>query len=261
MDNDAKMKLTIWGILFGIIAVWIGIFFGTRAIGGNIIALCVAIFLFLLITIGSACFCVKAKKELYKVRNPNLHKKLYGLMDSFDKLCTKYDADYWIIGGTLLGAVRNQCIIAHDDDLDVAMTQEQYDKLRGKMVIEDMKRTGYMIKQGDICKYGKITEQESSEFGFTCWLDIFIMSEAGDKYEYASAVFRSRFPNAWFYKSETEKLKRYRFGKLMLPGPMKATDFLKRSYGSDWKRPKVTQVHMGGAYEYLRVFYSNIGLI
>jgi len=261
MDNDASAKLTIWGILFGIIAGWIGIFFGTRAIGGNIIALCVAIFLFLLITIGSACFCVKAKKELYKVRNPDLHKKLYGLMDSFDKLCTKHDIEYWITSGTLLGAVRHQCIIPWDDDIDLCMTQEQYDKLKNKMVIEDMEQDGCMIKQGNIRKYGKITEQVSSEFGFTFWLDIFIMREAGNKYEYASAELRSVFPNEWFYKSETEKLKRYRFGKLMLPGPVKATDYLKRAYGSDWKRPKMTHTHLGGPYEYLRVFYSNIGLI
>ena len=260
MDNDAEEKLTIWGIFFGIIAVWIGIFFGTRAIGGNMIALCVAIFLFLLITIGSGCFCVKAKKEMYKVRNPDLHKKLYSLMDSFDKLCTKHDIGYWITGGTLLGAVRHKGMIPWDDDIDICMTQEQYDKLRGKMVIEDMEQDGCMIKSHDICKYGKIKDHSTTD-AFTSWVDIFIMREAGDKYEYASVVTRSMFPNSWFYKSEVAKLKRYRFGKLMLLGPVKPIDFLKRAYGSGWKRPKMTHVHFRRLYEYLRVFYSNIGLI
>ena len=260
MDNDASAKLTIWGILFGIIAGWIGIFFGTRAIGGNIIALCVAIFLFLLITIGSACFCVKAKKELYKVRNPNLHKKLYSLMDSFDKLCTKHDVGYWITGGTLLGAIRHQGIIPWDDDLDISMTQEQYDKLRGKMVIADMKQTGYMIKTSDICKYGKIREQDT-EHGFATWVDIFVMRLNQDKYELRSANDRKSWPNEWYHKSEVERLKRYKFGKLMLPCPPKPSSFLKRAYGRGWMTPKVTGVHLGGLYEKLMVFYSTLGLL
>lgn len=262
MDNDAEEKLTIWGIFFGIIAVWIGIFFGTRAIGGNMIALCVAIFLFLLITIGSACFCVKAKKEMYKVRNPGLHKKLHSLMDSFDKLCTKHDVGYWITAGTLLGAVRHQGIIPWDDDLDISMTQEQYDKLRVKMVIEDMKRTGYMIKTtpGGFTKFGKIREQ-GTKHGFATWVDIFVMRLNQDKYEFRSANHRKSWPRMWYHKSEVERLKRYKFGKLMLPCPPKPSSFLKRAYGRNWMTPKITKEHLGGFYEKLRLFYIGLGLL
>ena len=51
------------------------------------------------------------------------------LLKEFDKVCKKYDLCYWIDHGTLLGAVRHQGFIPWDDDLDVTMPREDYEKL------------------------------------------------------------------------------------------------------------------------------------
>lgn len=51
------------------------------------------------------------------------------LLRFIDNVCTKYDIDYWIDYGTLLGAVRHDGFIPWDDDVDISIMKEDYEKL------------------------------------------------------------------------------------------------------------------------------------
>lgn len=50
------------------------------------------------------------------------------LLKVFDFLCQKHGIRYFLVGGSLLGAIRHQGFIPWDDDLDVGMTREDYEK-------------------------------------------------------------------------------------------------------------------------------------
>lgn len=57
-----------------------------------------------------------------------LQKKVLQLLEDIDKLCRENDIDYYLTAGTLLGAVRHKGFIPWDDDADIIMTRDNWNK-------------------------------------------------------------------------------------------------------------------------------------
>ncbi|MEG2184652.1 MAG: LicD family protein [Cloacibacillus sp.] len=57
-----------------------------------------------------------------------LHQRMLELLNEFERLCNILEIQYIAIGGTLLGAIRHHGFIPWDDDIDVALKREDYEK-------------------------------------------------------------------------------------------------------------------------------------
>lgn len=62
---------------------------------------------------------------LKKLQETELH-----ILVDFDRYCREHELRYYLIGGALLGAARYQGFIPWDDDVDVAMPRDDYEKLK-----------------------------------------------------------------------------------------------------------------------------------
>ena len=52
-------------------------------------------------------------------------------MKTIHTFCVDNNIEYYIIAGTLLGSIRHGGFIPWDDDIDIAMTRDNYEKFRG----------------------------------------------------------------------------------------------------------------------------------
>ena len=64
-----------------------------------------------------------ADNVMERIHNANL-----GILTEVDRICRKYHLHYYLIGGALLGITRSGGFIPWDDDVDILMFREDFEK-------------------------------------------------------------------------------------------------------------------------------------
>lgn len=80
--------------------------------------------------------------EKYKLKK--LQELEFDILKQFIEICDKYDLNYSLAYGTLIGAVRHNGFIPWDDDIDVAMSRADYDKFC--KIMESQPLEGYFFQ-------------------------------------------------------------------------------------------------------------------
>lgn len=73
-----------------------------------------------------------------------LHKIQLDILSKVISVCDEFGITYFSLGGTTLGAVRNSGIIPWDDDIDIGMLREDYDRFI-KLAPKELKE-GYFLQ-------------------------------------------------------------------------------------------------------------------
>ena len=89
--------------------------------------------------------------------------KLLKLLKSFNAICSENNINYTLHGGTLLGAVREHGFIPWDDDADLALSREDFNKLEKAI-----------NNYPDFTIVGNIKKQFRPSDNEPIWVDIFI---------------------------------------------------------------------------------------
>lgn len=144
------------------------------------------------------------------------------LLNELLRVCQKHDIAVYAFAGTLLGAVRHGGFIPWDDDVDVCLTRENFNKLL--RVAKDEFHEPYFFQTGyndqkfflgyarlrNSQTTGIITYNKSAEYNNGLYVDIFVLDglcedEKKRKNQLAAMRFLAKVANV--YHSSSKKLK------------------------------------------------------
>lgn len=109
--------------------------------------------------------------------------KILSILKEFISICKDNNLTYYALGGTLLGAVRHKGFIPWDDDIDIGMPREDYEKF--KKIASNALSDNYKFLSEDTSNYKKafsvirddstkiIMNYSNEEQEESLWIDIF----------------------------------------------------------------------------------------
>ena len=145
---------------------------------------------------------------------PGMVKRAWGaefkVLSEIDRICKKHKIQYFISAGTLLGAVREGNLIPWDDDLDVIMLRDDYQKF-AQVAVEELPKplTFSFGKGGESARenlaavgvaemrFREETLRKFCEYPYPIGVDVFVLDDLAkdpDAEAYRKEVLRCWVP-------------------------------------------------------------------
>lgn len=117
--------------------------------------------------------------------------RMLEMLKYIDCICKNHNIKYWLCSGTLIGAVRHGGFIPWDDDVDIEMLREDYEKF--VKVMEKEPQTDYVLQthktdKGYFAPYGKLRdlhsylkEDNQNDLYYKyhgCYIDVFVIESS-----------------------------------------------------------------------------------
>lgn len=169
--------------------------------------------------------------------------EMYQLMFDVHHFLKKFNIKYVSVGGTLIGLIRNKSILPWDDDLDIAVDENDMKKIYnlepilnqyGYSIIENAPTiTGIKIYKTNNPRIKNLGwDHISGDFEYSWpFIDVFTFKINNDK-----VIFNNyhKKPKCFIYKSDLFPIKSYKFSNFSILGPNNPYPFLNECFGYDW---------------------------
>lgn len=133
-----------------------------------------------------------------------------GLLDYVVNVCEQYTLRYFLIFGTLIGAVRHKGFIPWDDDIDIVMPRKDYEQLNKilsqtkseRYVLLNDKTKGYTFPFAKVVDTKtQILEETLEDFEYNgIWIDIFPLDGIKNIFHYKACYLINKCRAASIYK-------------------------------------------------------------
>jgi len=167
-----------------------------------------------------------------EITKKEIVQQIYQMLKDMDKLFLKHNINYWMSGGTLLGAIRHNGLIPWDDDADFEILDSDVEKF----LSIDYEKYGYAISQTYFgYKIYPKNGQKNNKYNWKYpFLDIFLCTIKDGRTNFISRRAQYLYKVCTFEEKKLFPLKRYKFGNIFLNGPNEIGDYFSKCYGNDW---------------------------
>jgi hypothetical protein len=180
---------------------------------------------------GTLRYTIHNDRKVPRKIPSSFREALFSALGNFTSIAERFSLEYYVCGGTLLGAVWHGTLIPWDDDAYICVPRETINRLHNDSVVKsNLEKLGCWMDYADFIYRFRCNPS-------TYIFEMEILQQSGfirtrTVVRYSQLRNQEKWSWEFFYASELYPLKNYSFGHLQVAGPTDPIPYLDRSFGS-----------------------------